>query len=385
MRYSQQLVKTLISTSIDGNRETAPLPPSGLKPPHSNRLLPVLYQRPHRRSDSHNYWLFLACWVYPASLPATHAETTSGDAPSTLSIILFITGLIGLILMVITALTRWSHKQDSIINMMPFCIKYLMETRNEAEKCKAAKALGKVKDPGAFLILFDIIGDQNAEPNLRKTAREALDNLSEVYTHYRLVIDELSEAAEAQDHQKSINILMENFEHKDTTYVQSAYVIAREYMRLRNYADAREWLQTARHRNDRHVVYVHQISNLIDICNEKLFYEGDVFFKTKDYYDALERYAVASHDLAISDKEHFACHLRLACVYCKLIQFEDAYQETLLALQDHHKTSSSLHLNDLLKRERGEIGGTAEAEERRRKIRKDVDEFVTGVMSRLIS
>ncbi len=155
-------------------------------------------------------------------------------------------------------------------------------------------------------------------------------------------------------------------------------------MRLKDYAEAREWLQKAKSRNEKTVVYVDQISELIRSCDEKLFSQGDVLFKVGDYYDALERYALASHDLGHEDKQRFATHLRLACVYCKLKHYEDAYQETLHALHDHHETDHSLRLNSLLKNQRGEIGGTDEANERRDKLFADIDNCVTQIMAMLM-
>jgi len=310
--------------------------------------------------------------------------SSDGDAESSIFIVLtFIAGLIAVSVLIITALTKWGHKQDSISNMMTFCIKYLVETRNESQKCEAAQALGQVKDPGALLILVDVINDESAEENLRKTAGEALRNLSGVYSRYEQVIDDLLSAEESRDHKKSIDILISNFEDRNKKYVQSAYVIGREFMRLKEYAEAREWLQRAKSRNEKTVVYVNQISELIRLCNEKLFSHGDVFFKVGDYYDALERYALASHDLSPEEKQRFASHLRLAGVYCKLKRYDDAYQETLHALHDRHETDYSLRLNGLLKEQRGEIGGTTEAEERRKRMLEEIDLYVTTVISEL--
>jgi len=332
----------------------------------------------------------LACCLVSAELlaenaPAAGAAADSGTGLPVLTIAFFVAGLIGLSVLVITALTRWSHKQDNIGNMMPFCIRYLVETRDVVEKCEAATALGHVKDPAALLILVDVINDQETEKSLRKTASEALRDMSRIYGRYEKVIDNLLLAAEDKDHQKSIDILISNFENKDKKYVQSAYVIGREFLRLKQYAEAREWLQKAKNRNSKAVVYVHQISQLIDTCNEKLFSEGDVLFKVGDYYDALEHYALAAHDLGYGEKQLFCSHLRLACVYCKLKHYEKAYQETLHALHDHHETDSSLKLNNMLNKQRGEIGGTPEAEERRERMHNEIDGCVTHIMARLIA
>lgn len=311
------------------------------------------------------------------------ASSDAGNESSLFTVLIFISGLVAVAVLLIAALTRWGHKQDRISNMMIFCIKYLVETRNEVQKCEAAQALGQVKDPGALLILVDVINDESAESNLRKTARDALVNLSGIYGKYQQVIDDLLSAEERKDHEKSIDILISNFENQNRKYVQSAYVVGREFMRLKDYAEAREWLQKAKSRNEKSVVYVNQIAERIRLCNEKLFSQGDVLFKVGDYYDALERYALASHDLDHEEKQRFASHLRLACVYCRLKHYEDAYQETLHALHDHHETDYSLRLNSLLKGQRGEIGGTPEAQERRKETREKIDNYITTIMSEL--
>ncbi len=267
--------------------------------------------------------------------------------------------------------------------MMSFCIKYLIETRNEADKCSAATALGHIKDPRALLILTDLINDENAGDKLHKTAIEALQRLSKIYRKYENAINQLLVAVEEKDHKKSIQILIQNFEKQERKFVQSAYVIGREYMRLKQYPEAREWLQKAKIRNRQTVVYVHQISERIEICNEKLFAEGDTLFQTGDYYNALERYALASHDLRHEDKLRFVCHLRLACVYSKLMHYKDAYQETLHALHDHHATDMSLQLNALLKNLQEKHTTAPLSDEKRKSILTEIDSYVADVMAGL--
>lgn len=333
-------------------------------------------------------YIIIVFWMNSADLLAAQSlglDTVSDNASGSSSqfISWFIIGIIILSVLTVTVLTWWSNKQDDINNMMTFCIKYLMETCNEAQKCEAAKALGQVKDPGALLILVDIINDEGAEDNLHKIAGEALRELSLIYRKYQNIIKELLVAVEEKGHQMTIDILISNFENREKIYVQSAFVIGREFMRLKNYADAREWLQKAKIRNKKTMVYVHQISELIDICNEKLFFEGDVMFQHGDYHNALERYALASHDLRYTEKHRFFSHLRLACVYCKLTHYKDAYQETLHALHDRHKTDISLHLNNLLKRQQAEMDRPSAAEEEGVKILDDIDLYVTDVMLEL--
>jgi tetratricopeptide (TPR) repeat protein len=300
-----------------------------------------------------------------------------------LFIVLFVAGIIGVSTSLIVGLTRWGHKQDQIQSMMPFCIRYLVESKNESEKIEAATALGQAKDPGALLILADVVNDENAGDGLRSAAGAALREMSRRYRKYSSMINDTLSAVEEKDHRKIIDLLIKNFENQTKKYVQSAYLIGREYMRLEQYSDARTWLQQARNRNRKTQVYINQITQLITRCSQQLFNEGDVLFKVGEYYDALERYALASHDMSMEEKKKYSAHLRLACTYCKLARYEVAYQETLLALQDHHKTDTSLDINKLLQEIRSEIGGTAEAKARRDKLAIEISALVEKAMSEL--
>jgi len=320
-------------------------------------------------------------------IPCTAIAQSSVDSETGSPILFFVffaMGIIGLSVILIVGLTRWGHKQEQIQNMMPFCIRYLVESKNESEKIEAATALGGAKDPGALLILADIVNDDEASIGLRDAAGAALRKIGQKHGKYTRLIDASLSAVAEKDHQKTIELLTKHFENGRSSYVQSAYVIGREYMRMKQYSDARHWLQHARIRNLKKKVYFNQISRLIDTCNQHLFSEGDVFFKVGEYYDALERFALASHELSLKDKQQFSAHVRLACTYCKLENYDDAYQETLHALQDHHKTDISLLLNKLIQEIRGEIGGTSEAQQRRNKLRKQIDSNVISTMDELI-
>jgi tetratricopeptide (TPR) repeat protein len=323
-------------------------------------------------------WLALTL----ACLPEL-AQAADGEGVSTLFLLVYAVGIVLLSVVIIFGLTRWGSRQDEIQSMMPFCIRYLVESGDEHQKIEAAKALGKAKDPGALLILVDIINDIDTSDALRSAGVEALQMMVKRYHRYSHVIPELLEAAQKLDHQRTIDILTRRFERGSKKYVQSAYVIGRKYVRMEEYSEARRWLQQARNRNLRAKVYIDQISQLIERCNQSLFREGDVLFKVEEYYDALERYALASHDMVLAEKHRYAAHLRLACTYCKLERYEDAFQETLHALQDEDPSEESIELNKLLQEIRGEIGSTDEAKARRQRLTGRIDSLITTIFSRL--
>ena len=94
--------------------------------------------------------------------------------------------IVGVLL--VTGLTLWSRKQDEINNMMYFCIDFLINTRNKTERYRAAKELGQAKNPGALLVLIDVINDESAEESIRKAAGDALLEMSQKYRRFKQVI-----------------------------------------------------------------------------------------------------------------------------------------------------------------------------------------------------
>ncbi|MCP5416664.1 MAG: hypothetical protein H6965_06200 [Chromatiaceae bacterium] len=311
------------------------------------------------------------------------ADSNAGTGSPLLFILSFTAGIITISVAIIFGLTHWSHKQDRIQSMLPFCIRYLVESKNESEKIQAAATLGQSKDPGALLILVDVVNNEKASEALHDAAYAALQEMAHRYRKYSALIKDILTATAEKEHARIIELLIENFENQNRKYVQSAFVIGCEYMRLAHYSEARAWLQTARIRNRKTPLYVNQISQRIRSCSEQLFKEGDVLFKVGEYYEALERYALASHDMEINEKHRYLAHLRLAGVYCKLERYEDAYQETLLALQDHDETETSLEINKLLQQMRAEIGTTAEAQKKRDRLATEISALVDNAMARL--
>jgi tetratricopeptide (TPR) repeat protein len=203
--------------------------------------------------------------------------------------------------------------------------------------------------------------------------------MSRHYRRFSKVINELLDATERGDHERTVELLKTHFENGSMKYVQSAYVIGRELVRLENYADAREWLRIAEARNRKYPMYVDQIRELTDRCNRHLFAEGDLAFKAGDFHLANERFALAGKGLSNEVGKRYACDLRAACVYYKLEQYEEAGQALLLALHHQQETDTVLEMNRLLNLLRE---NPQEAPEYR-KLAEELDRFVNQVMGRL--
>ena len=324
--------------------------------------------------------LLLTPWIASA---ADDSGAVGRESPL-IFLILFATSVIAISIILIVGITRWGQKQDQIQSMMPFCIRHLVKSKNESDKIAAAKVLGGAKHPAALLILTDIVNDEKAEEGLHDAAVEALQEMSQKYRKYTDLIDACLYAVVEKDHQKTVDLLIRYFESGGKQHVQSAYVIGREYIRMENYPEARIWLQKAKDRNRKAHVYINQISQLITTCSQHLYDEGDALFKTGEYHDALERYALASHDMEMVEKQRHSTHLRLTCIYCKLEQYENAHQETLLALQDQHETETSMALNKLLQKIRNTSSGSAETKAQRAEISAEIDALVNKTMAELI-
>lgn len=325
----------------------------------------------------------LTVWLLASfSLSATPAAETLPKEPSSVIPLVALgitTIVIGVLL--VTGLTLWSRKQDEFNSMMYFCIDFLINTQNRTERYRAAKELGRAKNPGALLVLVDVINDESTEDSLREAARDALLEMSDNYHRYEKVIGRLLAATEANDHERTVELLKTHFEHEDKKHVQSAYVIGRELMKMKDYADAREWLHIAEVRNGKFPMYVGQIRGLTDRCNRHLCAEGDMAFKAGDFHLANERFALAAHGLSTEVSNQFSYYLRAACVYCKLEEYENASQAILQALHHHQDMDAALELNNLLNL----VKDNAQAKEGQQRLSKELDRFVDQTMDSLSS
>lgn len=310
---------------------------------------------------------------------ARAAETLPGESSSVVPFLVFVVATLVVGALLVRGLALWSRKQDEINSMMYFCIDYLINKTNTAERHRAAELLGQTKNPGALLVLVDVVNDDSAEESVRKAARDALREMSEKYHRFRTVIGELLGATEANDHERIVELLKTYFEQEDKKYVQSAYVISRELVRLEKYADALEWLRIAEVRNREFPMYANQIRDFTDRCNRHLIAEGDRAFKARDFHLANERFALAAHGLSAEVSNQFAYYLRAACVYCKLEDYENAGQATLLALNHEQETDAALQLNKLL----NSIKDNPREKEARPELLEQLDRFVNRTMDGL--
>ncbi|MCU7815880.1 MAG: HEAT repeat domain-containing protein [Candidatus Thiodiazotropha sp. (ex Rostrolucina anterorostrata)] len=304
-----------------------------------------------RLQSVHPLFLTMGTIVFltvPAQVAAVEsvASRDSDGLATALAAALLVAIALGALLII--GLVHWGRKQEHIGEMMLFCMKYLLGSEDEAERCASARALGESKDAGALLVLVDVISDEEEIEAVRKAASEALHEMRTRFRKYRDVIADLELEAEQRNFLGIINILADNFEQDKMRYAQSAYIIGRHYMRLGNYVDAREWLTKAEFRNRKSNLYGNRIKYWIKKCNTRLLEEADTSFKSADYHQAKEHYAVLDHGLIEAEKKICAVYLRSSCIYCMLKDYRNADQSLLQALEHGHATDLALTLVPLL-------------------------------------
>jgi tetratricopeptide (TPR) repeat protein len=265
------------------------------------------------------------------------------------------------------------------------CMKYLVHSEDEAERCASARALGRINDPGALLVLVDVIWDEEETEAVRKAASETLHEMSVHFRKRKKIITDLELEAEQRNFRGIIEILTANFEQGKTRYVQSAYIIGRHHMRLERYADAREWLTKAEFRNRKFNLYGNRIGYWIQVCNTRLLEEADDSFKTADYQQAREHYAVLTHGLSNADNQRCAVYLRSACVYCKLKDYRNADQALLQALEHNHETDLALTLVPLLREILSPGDKKIAPKDKLEEIKSAIDERASVIMNALLA
>jgi len=275
----------------------------------------ITRQSSRLRADKRHLWaVVLACPGVFFAAPANTVDTVvaaAGDGMSALAHWLAGVGLLILVVLPIASLIWWSRKQDEINNIMALCRRSLMFARHEADRVVAARALGGARDPEALLVLLDVATDEEAEQSVRLAAREALGEVAKRYRKRQSVIQTLLSAADDSEFQTLIGILIVNFERGEEGYVQSAYVIAREYFRLGEYEDARSWFRKANARDRKAAVYRGKIEPRIAACNERIVAEGDQQFSEGNYNEAKRLFTDASAGLDDRDKQKLSPHLRM--------------------------------------------------------------------------
>jgi tetratricopeptide (TPR) repeat protein len=297
---------------------------------------------------------------------------------------ILITIIIGIV--VLGLIIRWSRHQEDLNNMVFFCIKYLIESKHTQEKIDAAKALGHAKDPAALLVLIDVSNDnelQNKE--VRHAAIDALYEMSSHYKKYKKLILELLKASENKEYQKIIDLIIKYFElNNEKKYVQCAYIIAREYIKLEQYEEARVWLHKAEFRNRHTIVYLDEIEKLIKFCNYQLLLKGDSLYHSQQYFEALEYYSLASRELSENEKQDYHVYLCIACVYCKLERYNDALEANMIAMQYNEGIEQEvLDLEQLLRNITKNILNKDSQSQKQIKNIEELDKLIVQIMLRL--
>jgi len=319
----------------------------------------------------------------PAPVIAAETVTRPNDGGMTTALLIIVLGAIALSALIIAGLVLWSHKQEHMRDMLLFCMKYLIHSKDETERCDSARALRRVKDPGALLVLVDVIWDEEEPEAVRAAAGEALHDMGAHIRKYGKIIAALETGAEQGDLRRVIEILTTNFEQGETRYVQSAYIIGRHYMRLELYVKAREWLTTAEFRNLKFNLYGNRIRHWIQVCNTCLLAEADESFQIADYQQARERYAALAHGLSDADKQRCAVYLRSACVYSKLKDYRDADLALLQALEHNHETDLALTLVPLLREVLSRGDTEVEQDNKLEEVKSEIDERASFIMNAL--
>ena len=287
----------------------------------------------------------LAGWLL-VSPPVLAADAAEGGILTGLLFALLLAVVIAVL--VIVGIVHWGHKQEHAGEMTLFCLKYLMHSTDESERCASAKALAKAADAGALLVLLDVSLDEEEAPAVRKAAADALHDMGERSRKYSKVIAELETEKEHDNVAGLIGVVGAHFEQGDKVRAQSAFVLGRLHMQVALYADARDWFVKAEARNRRSKLYGDLIPEWIAECNARLLEEADDAYKSGDFLAAKEHYAVLDHGLRDAERKRGAVHLRAACVYCKLEEYRLADQSLLQALDHNQETELSLSLAPML-------------------------------------
>ena len=90
-------------------------------------------------------------------------ESVAIDEVGNITFPLLITLCVALALavLIIIGLVHWGRRQDHLEEMMLFCMKFLLKSQDNTERCASAKALTEAKDPGALLVLADLVSDED--------------------------------------------------------------------------------------------------------------------------------------------------------------------------------------------------------------------------------
>ena len=179
---------------------------------------------------------------------------------------------------------------------------------------------------------------------------QALRHFDAHFRKARIEMASLESRVEEGEPLRVIEKLKAGLEKTGNDKATSAYEIGRQYMRLGQYEEAREWLRRAQRLSSCPSALEESLKLQQSACNLRLLDEGDALFEAGDFHGARERFARLSQGLAEGERVHLAVFLRSACVYSKLRDYEDAAQAVLQALKTGEETEKALALLDLLQK-----------------------------------
>ena len=152
----------------------------------------------------------------------------------------------------------------------------------------------------------------------------------------------------AQEPQPAIDELTRNAGKTGRRRARNAYMIGRQYMRLEQFEEAREWLLQVASQGKKHSALRNAADRYLSACNVELLAQGDAFYASGDLHRARERYARLSQGIPEGEGRSLAVFLRTACVYCDLQDYEAAGQAVLQALNSGEHADKALGLRKIL-------------------------------------
>lgn len=218
----------------------------------------------------------------------------------------------------------------------------------------------------------------------RRLLERVLSGMDARRANKRMAMASLESEIAADEPASVIEALEAQIGKKGKDHARTAYVIGRQYMRLGQFDEAREWLRRAQRQSGK-LSFLHQsIAAHVSTCSIQLIAEGDSCFADGDYHGARERYARISQGLARSEQGRLALFLRSACVYCKLCDYEEAAQAVLQALKSDEQTDRALALLHLLRKLSSQRDDATETIEARERLEDQLAGQVTGLMTSLV-
>ncbi len=80
--------------------------------------------------------LFMFCFlVTPVLAAAVDAVNGSGDGSTTQALLMVVLGAVAVAAVIVAGLVHWGRKEDHLDEMVHFCLKFLIHSEYETERC----------------------------------------------------------------------------------------------------------------------------------------------------------------------------------------------------------------------------------------------------------